>query len=577
MSVKTEDAIVPARDKRKDPPSQSELPSPAASNPRVTLSPTAVADELTPFERYEKEALKIAREKSKATGEKYTWWCLTDAVASLSSERYQELLPEGQHHEDLSEEELKGVEKKLTQQEVDSLSSMIVPVKMMQLEDELSSALMCADERNQPGARLIMLDTYSSCYMFPVIHKQIAQANKEVKAAVQRVQGSPTPLPNAAAQALVVGLATISACDSFDHWRLDSESPEEEEKIAKKVLKLAKDLLWFEDSELGFSQDDPYSRKGLIFKLNEIDKAWLGGNSKHLVANNGYGFGRSQAPPPAAKKAKVAHVVSTVRGMTNYLNRISADKLQKRVRTTVQLKIVDMQKPSRSATVVVSGASHMKKISQLVAFLTKKTDEFHYHPRKGKSLKGSRIELTYGDKKTWLAEKSAAKNAAEAGAALSVDGIIKIVQVFQGLTTGHNSGIVYDSNEAKAVASTKGAVVWVAPDQSRYEIMAQAILPNKCTYASGQPMPRVVSHDPEPTMRAKTGFGRSIVKTNKQLQGNRKGPSVIIFPGEELNPTVMAAECAMAPLCNSDGTGCGKLQSQWNRSDIEMSGLPGPN
>jgi hypothetical protein len=102
----------------------------------------------------------------------------------------------------------------------------------------------------------------------------------------------------------------------------------------------------------------------------------------------------------------------------------------------------------------------MKKFGQLCGFLTGNLPDFQYHSQKGKSLKGSRFEIHLGDSVIWIGEKAIAKQAASLRAAHVVDKTVKIVELFQGLITGAQTGMVYDSDTARMLATTEGSVVW---------------------------------------------------------------------------------------------------------------------
>jgi hypothetical protein len=80
----------------------------------------------------------------------------------------------------------------------------------------------------------------------------------------------------------------------------------------------------------------------------------------------------------------------------DYLNFLAPKKLQCRVKTVLQLKITDLENPEKNVLILVLGAMHAKKLSQLVAYLTGHMSDFQYHPKKGSNLKGSHIESTYG-------------------------------------------------------------------------------------------------------------------------------------------------------------------------------------
>jgi hypothetical protein len=556
-------------------------PPEAAAQPKVSPDDEASAE--TPYSTFQK-AIEGARVSK---GDDYVIWELSDVLEQLGDERLEELGTSFDHLDDLSNDEREQICNKLTQSDIDKhLPVMIVPRSLLELLGKLQDDLTYADERNDrhSGFGFVMLNTYSTYCMYPVIDEQISAATRELNKAVKSVTTNSTP--NAAAKAFKIVFATIMALNRMDHWRCDYEDEEQTEKIGKKVLKLAKDLLWFEDSELGFTE--PYSRKGLVLKLEEIAKEWLGGADKLKVPKNGHGLGRSHAPAPKAKKAKLvavpgaaamsgsAQVGGSIVGLNGYLSSID-DKLSLRVKTILQLKIVDATKPNKSALVVLSGATDMKKMSQLCAYITGHSDHYQYHSQKGTSMKGSRIELTLGDTKTWLAEKSALKHANTAGATLCVDKNIKIVQVFQGLNTSPDSGIVFDSEEAKTFACTPQAVVWVAPNGSRYEIKVQAVAPQKCEPVRASPLPRLVTHT-EDASRVKTGFGKGIYASNKLMKGDRQCPQLkVLGHMTQSDLEKLTSGIAARPICNEEGKEVFKradYSKAWDPEDVASAGLP---
>ena len=114
-----------------------------------------------------------------------------------------------------------------------------------------------------------------------------------------------------AVEALNKAFGTILACDAMDHWRLDTESLEDCEKVAKKVGKLASELLWFDDAELGFAES--FSRMAMLNRLETIHQEWSDiGGLKYKTKTNGQGLGRSHAPAPPAKKQKTTAPVATL-------------------------------------------------------------------------------------------------------------------------------------------------------------------------------------------------------------------------------------------------------------------------
>ncbi len=158
-----------------------------------------------------------------------------------------------------------------------------------------------------------------------------------------------------------------------------------------------------------------------------------------------------------------------------------------------------------------------KKLGRLVAFQMDHACDYEYHNNRGKSVKGSYFELSLdGTSKLWLGENSLKKKAKAEGIGLAIDKPIKLVQVFQGLVVGANSGMIFDSE-----ASEGASLVWISDKGDQYSVTVQGILPNKCVSCATLPMPRVVDDDYD-NARRKTGFGKSIRRTNTILRGDRK-------------------------------------------------------
>jgi hypothetical protein len=83
---------------------------------------------------------------------------------------------------------------------------------------------------------------------------------------------------------------------------------------------------------------------------------------------------------------------------------------------------------------VCSGATSLKKLSQLIAYLTGHADDYQYHIQRGRSLKGSYLELSLDDKscdRLWLGDKALAKKAQTEGVEHTLDKPIKVVHVFR--------------------------------------------------------------------------------------------------------------------------------------------------
>ena len=98
---------------------------------------------------------------------------------------------------------------------------------------------------------MVMLNTYSSFCMFPVISKQFTAANKELNKAEKQVKASGVEVPGVAKRALEVTVAAILAANAIDHWRFDTEEPEKVQQLAVRLSKMVKTMLWFTDAELG--------------------------------------------------------------------------------------------------------------------------------------------------------------------------------------------------------------------------------------------------------------------------------------------------------------------------------------
>jgi hypothetical protein len=314
------------------------------------------------------------------------------------------------------------------------------------------------------------------------------------------------------------------------------------------------------------------------------------GGIKAKTAKNNQGMGRSLgttgpgggADGAAAKKAKISTSSAATSGspgsLTQYLSGID-DRLKLRVKTVLQLKITDMAKPTRSVHVVLSGATCMKKVNQICAFVTGHDSNFAYHSQKGTCLKGSRIELTLDtntNKVHWVAEKSAQKKAAAAGAGFVTDKTVKIVQVFQGLNLGPRSGLAFDSRESHKVITTPGSVVWVSPDEQRYAITVQTIAPYKSCECGNLPMPRIVMYNTEAT---KTGFGKGVNPSNTLMCGGRQGPSFCVglfttkAAAQQMTKTV-----TRKPVCDEDGSFRSAFRRDdmmWDLENVAISGPPG--
>jgi hypothetical protein len=239
----------------------------------------------------------------------------------------------------------------------------------------------------------------------------------------------------------------------------------------------------------------------------------------------------------------------------------------------LQLKIQSVDKPEKSTLVVLSGATDMKKMNQVCAYVTGHSPKFEYHSQRGTCIKGSRIELELDGAKLWLAAKSLGKQAVTQGAAHVEDKQVKIIQVFQGLNTSPTSGIVYDSNQARNVKA-----FWSAPNGERFEITAQAIVANKCTHSKG-PMPRLVKHLDGYTPQARTGFGKGLYAANRDMQGDRQGPQYKLMFATKADVKRTHDNCQAKPIANDDGTIDEEgymISVLWTPQNVATAGPPSP-
>jgi hypothetical protein len=256
----------------------------------------------------------------------------------------------------------------------------------MELCQKSSQEIMYADGRNNPTNGFVMLNTQTSWYMYVVIGKQFTAVAKEVNKAIKQIHGPNNELPNVVIKALQTTMAAAMAANGVDHWRCDTEAPEEVEKLAKRMVKFVQNLLWFTDAELGFH--DVRLRQGLLHFFEDVCKSWKNESESYgyslsrlnvRTAKNGSGMGRALVDlnPAPAKKAKTAATALTGGGgggggTASLINSFSGidEKLSLRVKTMVQLKITNLQDPRKVEYVVLSGAQDMKKVHHLMAYLT---------------------------------------------------------------------------------------------------------------------------------------------------------------------------------------------------------------
>ncbi|CAB9504641.1 expressed unknown protein [Seminavis robusta] len=504
--------------------------------------------------------------------------------------------------EELEESEVKKGLGMLTQKEVDeSIFAMILPRSCFELEDTLRDDLYYADPRNGPrGSGMISLNTYSSFCMYPVIKNHFALASKEVNKAEKAVKAASKA--GAAKEALVKTVAAVMACHSVDHWRHDTEEPEEVVKYAKKCVEVVKKLLWFTDAELGWT--DPYSRKALLHYLRNLAIDWMDTadsldyeNFKKMnfeTAKNGKGLGRpltmaaglADTNPAPTKKAKTFAAAAPAAAsqstgtatLTTYFDGLQS-KLNDRVKTLCQLKITNLSNTKKVEHVVLSGASDMKKVHQLVAYLAGVNPNFQYHSQKGSYTKGCYFVLeTPGYKPCWIAPPDVCKTAAKAGTDAVLDKSIKIVQVFQALNCGRNDAFLYDSDLARTIVTSSSALTFVTASGERYAIQPTVIAPTKCSRSKAIAMPRIVTYDEN---QRKSAFGLTLTQAKAVMQGDRQDNQNFI-----VCVTTTAAEVKKycfnfwkKPICEMDGSGIfasrfGLGKSEWDVKHVQSAGPP---
>ena len=544
--------------KRKEPP--------ASSSSDLAEPPTKVAAKVSPEQA--PSPYKLRQEAYKRfCDESQVIFTVSDPLQKLSENREEELFG-GVSNEDaiqeMNKEKRQDILDQLSPEEVENGEKIILlPISVYNKHLDLERSLMRADTRwndeseEKRDVVFYMLDTHSTWCMYPLIDEMLRSAQRAVNKAQKAFLGS-----NVAKDAFATAFPAILAIHNVDHWRLDTEDEEETFKIAKKVIKLIKDLLWFEDSELGFC--DPFSRQGLLCLFDDMYKDWLGADTKmsYKVPSNGQGLGRSQAQPKARPKASTAGALltdtapavtagtaaasttpSNTGAIEAYLN-AAVPRLAERTVTCVQIRVFHEFKET---TVVLSGATHLKKLNEICAYVTGNSDAVSYHPQKGKCLPGSRLELVMGNETMWITDKAGMKKAPGLAA---LDKGLKIVQIFQGCATSNSSGIVYDDPEIAKTVS----LFWVSPDGQRYQIQVQAIVPNKAVGGKPVAMPRMVHPDCN-NARVRNDFGVYVWQSNEILLADRALPTFITFIQTSKAEMRRFGMGAMArPLCNPDGT-----------------------
>jgi len=543
--------------KRKDPPSLEDN----VAMPTSTATPAAPTKKVTPPKEkgnspYQTRMNLIKEYGISANGKYY--YMPQYNILSIIPNKMEEMGID--YLEDLSEAEMEEALSKLTMEEVDNhCQTMLVREGMFDHINKFKDEIRNADPRGPDYE-----SSYTGICMVLVIQEQLAKVqrvlNKAIKTVKDSITGPNSIIPGVAKDAFEITYAAIYACDKIDHWRLDNEDPEECDNVAKKISKLLKDLLWFHDEELGLI--DPFSRKSFLNRLRKIRRDWKGidwisEEVTFLNRKNENGMGRSLDTPvqktPPAKKLKQATLSVAVgkqdndsSGVVAHLNALG-DKLSLRTNTLVQLKIADAS-GKKSCRAVCSGSMSLKKVGQLVAFVTGHASDYEVHINRGKSVTGSYFELSLdGKNKLWLGENSLKKKAKAEGIGHVIDKPIKLVQVFQGLIVGANFGMIFETESSK-----RASLVWISDKGDRYSVTVQGILPSKCVYCASLPMPRVVDDD-NTNNRKKTGFGKSIRRTNTILRGDRKASRASWPMATPAGKRQYEAEMAAKPVCTEDG------------------------
>jgi hypothetical protein len=503
----------------------------------------------------------------------------------------------------LKEEEKQAAYNSLTQEQIDKQFQVVLVDKALgKLRDKYLSDCYY-------GPIAYFINTWEM-YAFPAIQTIVTQAMKAITKAKKAMEAA----GNADAKGLIImafnkAFAAILAIDeAMTDDELNYKTYGDGATISKRVSKLASDLLWFNDAELGLV--DPYSRKAILDKLEEIRSTWeFYGGLEFKTPVNGHGLGRAHGSPPPPKRPRRAFVPAKASSppppkrprrafvpakassetagsendmLVSFLNALE-DKYTLRQKTSLQLSIASEREPEKNALVLVCGTTNVQKLNQLCAYVTGHASTYHYISQRGTSLKGSRIQVELEGATLWLGAKDLSMQAASQGVAHVEDKKVKVVQVFQGLTTSEMSRVIYDSEDASFVRA-----FWVSPKGERFQISVQAIVSNKCLGNGGDrfPLPRLVNHSPRKTQNhleayvpnLRTGFGTSVYLANDYLSGGRTGPEVVFSSKtteEEIDKIFDHMACI--PIANKDGTiPPEEYRCKLNTGDVAAAGLPPP-
>ena len=310
-------------------------------------------------------------------------------------------------------------------------------------------------------------------------------------------------------------------------------------------------------------------------------------NIKFKTRNNAQGLGRERASSRPKKKVKMVAAPPATSEIATYLHTLHANgKLKNRsTKSRLQLRLTSSTDDAKFVQFVVSGATSMKKIGQLY-IPCGKVDELRVPLAERRNVAGSKFVLTrfaeHDQKKLWLTNKTTGKKAAKEGAEFVEDKAVKIVQVFQGLCTSGDSGIQYDSLDAKLMNETRGAVVFQLPSASssssssaectEYLLTAEGIFPNDCLCLDLQALPRLVTEGAF-DVNAATPFGESLHMQNAFMLGDRKGPNFIVPRGtSQEHVQMMALRARSEALCNAHGRLL--MGGFWNTSRVAKSSPP---